>query len=160
MNPKIKIILALVVIITSYAIGRWSAPEKIVEKIKTVEVVKEIKVKETDKERHKKITITETVRPDGTRETITVITDDRSSTTTSHTDTDSSTTTESSKEIINSSSKVTILALVGSKLEAPPFSPPIYGLSASRPILGPVTFGITVLAMPNIAAMAGLGLTF
>lgn len=156
MTTKLKVILSLVALLSAYSVGRWSAPEKIVEKIKTVEVIKEVKVKETDKERHKKVTITETTRPDGTVEKTTVITDDRSSSTTSNTNTDSNTTMESSKEVINSSSRVTIMALAGVNPTA--VGVPMYGAYIGKPILGPITLGAWALSNPSFGL--GLGLTF
>ncbi len=145
---KTKVIISVVALATAAAIGRYSLPERVITKTETVTVEKIVKVKDTDttvkKDKKYKKTITEIIRPDGTKEVTTVITEDTSTgkeTTSRENDTsDSNTIVKNEKEVINSTSKTTILGTFGME----PFSSvptPIYGVFVSRPVLGPITFG-------------------
>lgn len=159
MSIKYKIIGIIVLALTSYAFGRWSAPEKIKEVVKEVEVEKKTSSKDTatDKDTHKKTTTTETVNPDGTKTTTTETVEDTSTkrnTAANETD-DTTKTSESYKEITNSTARVSILALYGIPLTG---GTPVYGGSISRPVLGPITIGVWGNSM-GVAGL-GMGLTF
>lgn len=147
---KTKIILIVLALLASYGFGRWSAPEK----IKTTDTTKT----DVNRDKHKKTTITETEKPDGTKEKKTTITED--------TETTKKVDNEKTSEITRASAKVTISALAGTGINLQPGGPtltPVFGLSMSKPILGPITvgvWGIGVYGFGGGAAGASVGLTF
>ena len=67
-----KSILIGSAILLALAVGRCTAPEKVRVETKTVTVEKVV----TETETHKKTTVTDVIKPDGTRETVTVSTND------------------------------------------------------------------------------------
>jgi hypothetical protein len=140
MTTKTKLIIAAVAVLTSFAFGRWSAPEY--KKTETDQTEN----KEVDK--HKKTTVVEKERPDGTKEKKTVVEEDSEKR--------SEKSSKQSEEIVGSSSKVTVSALGGFYFSDR--SGPIYGLAISKPILGPITLGAFYLT-PSIVG-ASIGLTF
>lgn len=156
MTNKVKVIISVVAIATSFAFGRWSAPEKIKTEIKTVEVEKKTDDKQTDNKDHKTITIIETTKPDGTKTKTTTITDDRDNKSEDKSTDDLSKTTDQTKEVSKSSSPITVSVLAGLDISSP--AVPIYGLSITRPILGPITLG--VFGMTNRTGGLSVGLTF
>ena len=136
MTTKTKVAVVLVVAVLGYAAGRYTTPVKVVEK--RVEVEKVVKNTDVDKEQRKETTKTTVTRPDGTTETKeTTVTDTKKKTETEVV-TDRRVSTE--KEVTFDSKKVTISLMLGSTLTSP-FMPPVYGLSATKPILGPLTVG-------------------
>lgn len=146
MTTKVKVIIGLIVVFTAFAAGRYSAPEKI--KTVTVEVEKKTKETDTTKEVHRTITTIE--RPDGTKET--TITEDTATEKKSNTTDDKSLT--STKEITKGSS-TTILALLGVDFNSPGV---LYGVSVSRPVIGPISIGVWTFT--NKTAGLGIGLAF
>jgi len=152
MTTKQIVIVAVVAILGAYAFGRWSAPEKV--KIQTVEVEKKTDDKQTKTDDKKITTITEVDKPDGTKTITTVITDAKE-TQVDDKKTDDTTKTES-KEIDRSSAKVTVSMLAGINVTNP--GVPMYGISISKPILGPITVGMFGFQTGLIGA--SLGLTF
>jgi hypothetical protein len=158
-QTKYKVIVVIVALASSYAAGRWASPTKVVTEIKTVEVEKKTDKTATDtkSDDHKKITIVEVQKPDGEKQTTTTITQDTSTnnkTTNSQTDSNSTTTDDKHLET-HSESKVTISALGGYDVTR---NSPVYGLSCSKPILGPLTVG--VFGLSNMTFGASVGLTF
>jgi hypothetical protein len=152
MDTKYKIIAAVVLLLGAFAFGRFSAPEKV--KIQTVEVEKKTEDKQAASHDDKVTTITQVQKPDGTKTTTTVIADVKDV----HVDdkkTDDVTKTET-KEIDRSSAKVTVSALMGVNITNP--GVPMYGISISKPILGPITVG--VFGFQNGLVGASVGLTF
>lgn len=160
MTTKSKIIIASIALLTSYAFGRWSAPEKVKIETKIVEVEKKTETSKTDTDRnkHKETTVTETTRPDGTKETTTkTVEDTQTDRKTNTSKTDDTTITESkSKEVTYSSSKVTVSALAGVNVLKGGL--PDYGASLTKPILGPITVG--AFAFQSGMVGCSLGLTF
>lgn len=161
-NPKHKtiIILSALALVTAFAFGRWSAPEKVKIETKTVEVEKKTEhtQSDTDRNRKRETTKTEVTRPDGTVEK----TEKTVDTTETHKETDrkdvtsTETTTEASKEVTAGTAKVTVAAMAGIDL-APGTRPPVmYGAMVSKPILGPITVGVWYLTAPAIGATVGL----
>lgn len=152
MQSKTKAIIAVLIVAVSFAAGRYTTPEKVKTETKIVEVEK--KTKKVDTKEHKKTVIRWVTNPDGTKTKTEVITDDRDSNTseTDQIERDSSKTTE----ITRSSSKVTVSALVGMSISAP--GVPIYGVSVTKPILGPITVGF--FGLTNKTGGLSLGLTF
>lgn len=161
MSLKLKIIVSIVILLTVFAAGRYSAPSKVV--VQTHEVIREVKVEQkstdADTDAHTQTVTTQIKRPDGTVETTTQTTQD------SHTQdktTDkvvdkSSGVLDSTKTTIYGNSKVTINGAIKVSLTNP-FAPPAYGVSISRPILGPATLGAFVFSDKQVGF--SLGLTF
>ena len=152
MSTKQMLIIGAVALLTAFAVGRWSAPEKV--KIQTVEVEKKTEDKKVNIDDHKVTTIVETDKPDGTKTKTTVITDNKDTKVVDKKTDDTTKTT--TKEIDKSSSNVTISALAAINITSPGL--PIYGASVTKPILGPITVGI--FGFQNGMAGASVGLTF
>lgn len=156
----IKPWILAVVVLTAAAFGRFSAPEKVHEVIKTVEVEKKNTTKDTDlaRDRKKTTVIKEVIKPDGTKETTTTTTDESKTTKeTSSTDsTERSDTKESDKTITNSSGRIT-LSILGA-IPTSPTQKPTLGVSATKAILGPIAIGIFGLTSGTVGG--SIGLTF
>lgn len=141
MTTKAKYALASIAILTSFAAGRWMAPTSIKTDKETSAT------KDTDK--HKVTVITVIEHPDGTKESKTTEVEDTSST--------ASKNTSDTKDVERSTSKVTISALGGISLLSDPLVT-VFGVSVTKPILGPITAGVWGLS--NKTFGASLGLTF
>jgi FtsZ-interacting cell division protein ZipA len=152
MTTKQILIVGAIALVAAFAVGRWSAPDKV--KIQTVEVDKKTDDKKVASDDHKVTTITETDEPNGTKIKKTIISDVKA-VQVEDKKTDDLTKTET-KEIDKSSSKVTISLLAGVNITSP--TTPTYGLSITKPILGPLTVG--VFGFQNGLAGASIGLTF
>lgn len=150
MTTKQIIIAFVVVTLGAYAFGRWSAPEKVITK--TVEVEKKTDDKKVDTQDHKITTITETDKPDGTKVKTTIIADAKT-TQSDDKKTDDTTKTES-KEIDRATAKVTLSLLAGVDFNNP--TKPQYGISISKPILGPITVGVFGFQTGLVGASVGL----
>lgn len=155
MNNKTKVIIVVIALVTSFAVGRWAAPTKIVTK--TIEVEKKVIVKDdkkdTRKHRSKKTVVV--VTPDGTKTTTIV---DNTDTDTKQENKDKTTDdikkdSETTKEY--SSSKVTVSALGALNLKT---GLPAYGAAVSKPILGPLTIG--AFGLTDTTFGVSVGLTF
>lgn len=144
MTPKAKLTYSAVALITAYAFGYWTAPEK----IKTVEVEKITKNEDENKNSHSVTERKEITRPDGTKE-VTEVT---------RIDTDSSKKSsetiekEKLKEITKSGRKVSINLLAGITIK----KLPVYGAAASATVLGPISVGVFGLSNGIYGAQVGL----
>lgn len=156
MPSKKQIIIVLVLCVVSAAVGRYLTPEKIKIETKIVEVESKTKDKNKQINDHKKTTIVETTAPDGTKTKTTVITDDRNSSSSSSETDNKHTETDTSKEVVRGSSKVTLSALVAMNTSS--LGTPIYGLSITKPVLGPLTLGI--FGLTDKVGGVSVGLTF
>lgn len=156
MTNKTIAIIAGVALLTAFAFGRWSAPDKIKTITQTVTVERKTDDQTKKEQDHKKYTVVERTTPDGTKTKTTTITDDRGITSTDKSADNIDTTQTKSKEVDKSSSKLTMQFLAGMAVSAP--GVPIYGLSVSRPILGPITVGI--FGLSDKTAGLSIGLTF
>ena len=152
MSTKAIVIISVVALLTAFAVGRWSAPEKV--KIQTVTVEKKTDDKKVNTDDNKVTTITETDKPDGTKTKVTVISD-KKDTQVVDKKTDDLTQTVT-KEVDRSTSKVTISALAA--LNVSKLGVPIYGASVTKPILGPITVG--AFGLQNGTVGVSLGLSF
>lgn len=141
-------LVALGLAALGYAFGRYTAPEKVVEKekikVQTVEVVKEV-IKEVKVENKNVNTRTRVVEyPDGRKETITEVIDRTTvgTNTDTNTDSNSSSTTEKEKEkiTINKKPDWKFTGLAG--VEISDFGTPIYGGMVEKRILGPISVGV------------------
>lgn len=147
-NKKRLAIAAAIVV--SFAVGRFTTPEKV--KIETKVVTVEVKVKEKDK--HKETKIVEVTKPDGTKEkTKTIIEDTKTNIVK-----ESSQSAETKTERIGSTQRTTISGLIGIDFNNLSRSPVVYGGSVSRPIIGPVTLGAWGLS--NLTFGASVGVQF
>lgn len=158
LSIKTIVIVSLILASTAYAAGRWSAPERVQIVTKTVEVEKKVIDAKTDleKDKHKETVVTETVNPDGTKSTVTKTVEDTKTGKKTETSTvdDTSKASDTVKETLYSSSKVTVSLLAGMSLSGP--ITPVYGLSLTRPVLGPITFGAWGLTSGVVGLSVGL----
>lgn len=156
MSTKAKVILAVITVITAFAVGRFSAPEKVKIEKEIVEVEKKSSETDLDRDKHKTTTTTEITRPDGTKEKTTKVEEDtKTSKNTTTVDLRQRNETET-KEVTYGSNRVTISGMAGLGLDS--LSVPIYGASITRPILGPIVIGLWGLT--NKTGGVSLGLQF
>lgn len=144
-----------------YSIGRYFAPAKITEKIvekeviKTVEVIKEVKVENKDVKT--KIVIEE--KPDGTKTTTTEIEDKtKTDTTTDTAKTDESTKTKDTfKETVFAKPQWRIGVLGGVSASSLNFTETprlVYGGLIEKRIFGPVSAGVWATSSKDIGVLA------
>jgi hypothetical protein len=152
MTTKQIIIVSILAILTAFAVGRWSAPERV--KTVTVTVEKKTDDKVTAIDDHKLTTITEVDKPNGTKIKKTVISDSRD--TSIHNKSTDDISKTQTKEVDKSTSKLTASFLMGINLANPGL--PNYGISITRPILGPITVG--AFGFQNKTVGLSIGLTF
>lgn len=149
MSNKTKVLIGFAALTLTVLLIRYTATE-----YKTETKVEEKKTEETkvEKVEHKKTVTIIVEKPDGTKETNTTTTEDTDTVT--ETDKKSDTTTETVKEPV--SSKISILAMMGVPITGP--YQPIYGISISKPVFGPVSVG--VWGFSSGVAGVSLGLSF
>lgn len=158
MNTKTKVILCTGALLGAFAAGRWACPEKVRVDTHTVEVEKkseQVKT-DTDRDRHVDTTVTVITLPDGTKEQTThTVQDTHTQQERKLAETDSTTKdSDTLKETIYASSRVTISLLGGVSTDN--FSKPVYGVSLTKPILGPITVGIFGLSDRTFGCSVGL----
>lgn len=135
-----KIAGAVILLLVAFASGRFLSPTKIKTETKVVTVEKIV-----EKVVHSVTTITE--KPDGTKETHI----DTHSDTTAKSDTKEK---DSKQEITKSNSTTNLSALIGINT---------YGISLSRNLLGPITFGPWVISntsFQDLKAGISIGVNF
>lgn len=159
MSARTKVIIVMALMAVSAAAGRFTVPTKVVIETKTVEIIKEVKVKDKDsiKNRHKNTTIVVDTHPDGSSTKTTTISDNTSSekheTATSTKESDITDTAH--KQVESDSSRVSISVLAGVN----PFSPQsgiTYGGHISSKVLGPITIGLFGLTSGIIGPTVGI----
>jgi hypothetical protein len=146
---KIKSISIIIVIVVSFIVGRYSAPEKI--KIEEKKVVAEAEKVFIDNQVETAKTTTSISKPDGTLYT-------RTKTTTKAKESASKQLTRSedlskNTEIINRSG-VTVSVLAASNFSS--LLTPTYGVSVSKPIIGPIVIGAFGLVNGTVGLSLGL----
>ena len=151
---------AIVLILTAYAFGRYSAPEKVRTVTKIVEVEKkttDVK-KDTSRDKHRETKTVETTKPDGTKEkTTTVVEDTKTDTKTDRKDTaETGKTTEEDKEIVKLGGGLSIAALVGAPVSPINIGAVTFGLHVSRPLIGPISIGLFRLSNGILGFSTGL----
>lgn len=142
MNTRTIVIISILALAGSFALGRYLSPEKTKTVTSTVEVEK-IVVQTV----HSVTKIIE--RPDGTKETVIV----------ANTKTDSKTNEESqtdSKEVTKSKDKLIISVLAGMQL--PLNGQLIYGAEISKNLLGPLRMGLFAMTDRKVGISLGLEL--
>lgn len=137
MTTRVKVLLIILGLVTTFAFGRYSVNY---DKTET-----KTENKEKDKEKDTTTTTTTTKKPDG----------ETTTTTTTQTHTETHTSTERSDKVVITAPKMTNVSLL---IAVPSFRElvPVYGLSVTRPILGPITVGVFGLTNGTIGASAGL----
>lgn len=149
METKYKVIVVVVSIATAFAVGRYTVPQKVLTVTRVVEVEK--KLIETDKDTTKDTKIVEIVRPDGTKETTTIINENKKVDQTVVDNKDSSSDAETETE--KTGSPVTINALAGLDLKS---GATVFGASVSKPVIGPIAIGLWGLTNATVGASIGL----
>lgn len=161
MQTKYKVIIVVVVILTSFAVGRYTVPTKIKIETKIVEVIKEVKVKDTSETKKKDKIYTKIVdtKPDGSKTETTVIAEKDASVTKTDTkvDLDDNKTADKIKEVVKDSGHLNLSFLAGVDV-AHPGNGLLYGGHIIRDIIGPINIGIWGLT--NGTAGCSIGLTF
>lgn len=155
METKYKILIAVTATTIAFASGRYSAPVKVKEVVKTVEVVKIVKDKKTDTKKRQKTVRTVVTHPDGTKEERTEIVDDIERKTDETIDKDKTTAKTDEKEITRSSGVTAISVLGGWDFRT---NRSVIGISASKSILGPISVG--AWGLNNATFGASIGINF
>lgn len=132
MNVRAAALLALIVSLTSFAFGRYTAPHP--------DVKSEVKT-DINKDTHKTTVI---VKDTSGKETTTITED-----------TVKRTTQTSESVVTTKSSKINISALIGNDFSRRDIVP-LYGLSANKEFLGPITVGAFALTTGVIGVSIGL----
>src|SRR5579864_2857048 len=141
MDRKYKIGLVVVTVVVSFAVGRYTVPVKTVVETKVVEVEKKVVNTDTntDQNKHKETTVTEMDKPDGTKVIVTK-TDEVSDIDTkinSVSTLDKKTDKSEAKTSVKSGGGVSVSALAG--LSAKDIQSYVYGIHASKEVLGPIS---------------------
>lgn len=147
---KTHAIIALFIVFTSFAAGRYTTPERVVIQKEIVEVEK--KSTEVERNKKKETEVTERTNPDGSKETITKTKEE--TTTEKKTETDKSKTDSATEE--RSRSKVNVSILAGLPISTP--VSPVYGAAMTSELVGPISAGIWFLS-PGIAGIS-VGVSF
>jgi septal ring factor EnvC (AmiA/AmiB activator) len=167
MTTKTKVILAIVALAASFALGRYTVPTKIEKVVEIREIVKEVEKKEskTDTQRNKrKETITTvTEHPDGRKVTETRVIE--TTETDKKSQSGSTTVTESekeskSKEVTERSGGKVSIAVLGGVSPTNWASGPSLGGHVQKEILGPVTAGAFYIGTGGGVGGLSLGLNF
>lgn len=164
MNSKLMIAAAVVGSSAAvFALGRYTAPEKVRVETKTVtvEVEKKTETKAVAKDLGRKTHTVSTTRPDGTQTVETTTETEVVSRTAIASQSEASKVSQAStsKTVESSKSHVTIQVLAGLqnlKLDTPVFGLSVFGLSVSRPLLGPVVIGVWAFSNKTYGVSAGL----
>ncbi len=155
MSNKYKVLIAIVLLATAYATGRYMAPEKVKTEVKIVEVDRKTSTTDTNTNKHKETKVTETVLPDGTKKTETTTIEDSNRQSDRTSVTDSKKTETDKTEIVKSSSHLVVSALLGADFSN---STQVYGASATKNLIGPITLGAWGLS--NATGGFSIGLSF
>lgn len=149
-----KYLVALIVLIATYALGRYMTPAKVVVKTEIQYVEKKTDQSEAERNKHKETTIVVVTHKDGTTETTTkVVEDSQTDKKTASTD-DINSQTKTYKEVTRGS-LVTVSALAGVNTSNW-LAGPDYGVSVYKPILGPIGIGAFAFKSGIVGMSAGL----
>lgn len=159
MSTKAKVILAVIALLTAFAVGRYTVPEKIRIEKQIVEVEKKTETKETDTNRnkHKETKVVEVVKPDGTKETTTTTTEDTETDkkTNQQDHSESTNTTKETKEVTAGTQKTTIAFMAGTGFSLDS-QKAFLGAQVYKPVLGPIGIGVWYLTNSTVGASIGL----
>lgn len=153
-----NIIALLVALFLGVVVGRYGVPDSIEESTISEEQQRKSRDKVTDTEKTtKKETITREIeRPDGTKEKVTETRED----TTVGRRTEVSEKEKGQKNVetsreVSYGSGFSISALAGASVTNTPFAL-VYGVAASKPVLGPISVGVFGLSSGVLGVSAGL----
>jgi hypothetical protein len=159
LTTKTKAAIGGTALLASFAVGRYTVPEKVKTETKTVTVEKVVYKDREVIADHKKehVVVVEDKKPDGevVTKTDTTYDDTKTDKKTDTTNTDTTTTADKTQEVTRGDSKVTLSALAGLRISD---KTPVYGVSISKPILGPLTIGIWGLNDSSVGC--SIGFTF
>lgn len=159
MDDKKKVGISVVTLLVVFAVGRYTAPEKIKVETKIVEVEKKTEEKTKNKKKNdkRKTTKRKIVKPDGEVITEVIKEKDNSETDTTKDKTvdENKKTKEEKKEETRGNNKINISALAGFDMRT---GKPIYGASISKSFIGPTTIGIW--GLNNNSCGVTLGISF
>jgi len=147
MTQRTKILAAILGLLISFAVGRYSNRGATVVTDKTSKTDTNT---QKDKDTHTTTTTTTTKKPDGTTTTIT------KTDTTSSTHTDTQRDRVSQEHTIVTPQKVATLnisALAGIDFKT---QKPIYGASVSKQLVGPITIGLFGITNGTVGASVGI----
>lgn len=161
MSTKLKVTIVIVTVLSSYALGRYTAPVKIQTETKIVEVEKKVQDVKQDvsKDTHKKTTVVVERDPSGASKTTTTIDEDTDYDKKTKSDTINNTSklSDTKKIVEKEKGHTTIMALSGININSSQ-KDLAYGLGVNRTILGPIAIG--VFGMTNGIAGCSVGLEF
>ena len=149
MLTKTEIVIISAGLVVAFAFGRYSA-EQISTKTASTQVT-DTKQNQTISDK-KKVTTTETKKPDGTSQTVTQVDEDVETTIATKTD-ETSKSTVSSVPAARSKTNISIL---GANDFSRGLLIPTYGISVNREVLGPVTVGAFGLMNGTIGVSVGV----
>jgi hypothetical protein len=155
MSTKYKVLIAVVGLAVSFAVGRYTTPVKVKTEIKTVEVDHKKEDLNINQDKHKETVVTETVKPDGTKEIITKTVEDTKREAEKTSETENQINKDRTKEVTRSSGKITISVLGAGDIRRSGF---YYGAHVSKEILGPISLG--VFGLSSGVAGCSVGISF
>lgn len=138
---KYKITCVILAILAAFAFGRYTVKPTIV---KDTEVTTDTK---KEKDTHKETTVVVVEAPNGEKKTVTTVVED--TTTNTHQTKDSETHEVSTPPKVNT---LNLSALAGLDMDYKP----VYGISITKNVLGPITVGVFGLTNRTIGVSAGL----
>ncbi len=141
MNKR-RIIISAVVVAAAFAAGRYTVPTN------TTDVSTKHENVDTTTNKRKETTTTETVRPDGTKETVTHTVEDTDRKKVKREETVNTVETE------RSNSKLSVSALAGVDVRSP--TGVIIGAHVTTALIGPVTLGVFGLQNGTVGMSVGL----
>lgn len=162
MRTRYKIIGVIILIIVSYAFGRYSAPAKVTEEDKTkiIDKGKTDKTTDINKSTHKETKTEVVTNPDGTKKETTTVTEDTNANVNKNTSivNNKTTTEDKTKETISNTNKTTLSALAGTNVLHFGDFTPVYGGHVTHEVLGPISVG--AFGLTNGTAGVSVGLSF
>ncbi len=139
-----KIALIIAGLLVAFAGGYYLAPSKVETKVVEIE-----KKTDTERDKHRETTTTETVKPDGTKQVVTIMVED--------TNTKRKTETKEDTKSVSAPAprpRISLSALGGLPVSYP-FTP-VFGAHVSKEILGPITIGAWGLSSMTFGISMGV----
>lgn len=165
LTTKNKVIIVVVYSVALVGLGAYLVPTKIKTEIKTVEVEKkdDKTVVKKDTNTHKKTVTVVTQKPDGEKTTTITKTDDSTSTDDKHSieQTSIDKTTDQTKEVTKTGGTLRLSLLGGAHIFGSSTSATnvlVYGASASKNLIGPMSCGLWGLSDGTVGASIGIDL--
>lgn len=144
MSSSRQYLIGLIILILAFLAGRYSQIDT-----KTETKTESTDIKQIDKDSHTKTTIVSVKNPSGEEVTTTIITKDTDTEIKDNKQVDSLTLTQTTSKKMDTN----ISFLVGLK---PTTFQPVYGISAGKPILGPITVGVWGLTDTTFGVSLGV----